>query len=57
MRDRYIPSRFGADYAERLPNAELIELPAAGHWPWIDAPQAVDRVVRFLEEDEGSGGR
>jgi pimeloyl-ACP methyl ester carboxylesterase len=57
MRDRYIPSRFGADYAERLPNAELIELPAAGHWPWIDAPQAVDRVVRFLGQDEGSGGR
>jgi pimeloyl-ACP methyl ester carboxylesterase len=57
MRDRYIPSRFGAAYAERLPSAELIEFPEAGHWPWIDAPQAVDRVVRFLEEDEGSGGR
>jgi pimeloyl-ACP methyl ester carboxylesterase len=56
MRDRYISPRFGAAYAERLQNAELIELPAAGHWPWIDAPQAVDRVVRFLE-DEGSGGR
>jgi pimeloyl-ACP methyl ester carboxylesterase len=48
MRDRYIPSRFGAAYAERLPNSELIELPQAGHWPWIDAPEVVDRVIKFL---------
>jgi pimeloyl-ACP methyl ester carboxylesterase len=52
MRDRYIPARFGAAYAERLPDSELIELPQAGHWPWIDAPEVVDRVIRFLESDE-----
>jgi pimeloyl-ACP methyl ester carboxylesterase len=53
MRDRYLPARFGADYADRLPQAELLELPSAGHWPWIDEPTLIDRVVRFLEPGEG----
>ena len=52
MRDRYIPGRFAAAYAARLPNSELLELPEAGHWPWIDAPEVVDRVIRFLATDE-----
>ena len=51
-RDRYLPARFGPAYAERLPNSELLELPEAGHWPWIDAPEVVDRVIRFLATDE-----
>jgi pimeloyl-ACP methyl ester carboxylesterase len=46
--DPYLPVRFGRLYAERLPNAELRELPGAGHWPWIDRPEAIDEVVRFL---------
>ncbi len=52
MRDRYIPARFGAAYAARLPNSELVELTDAGHWPWIDAPDVVDRVIGFLATDE-----
>jgi pimeloyl-ACP methyl ester carboxylesterase len=52
MRDRYLPARFGAAYAARLPNSQLVELPQAGHWPWIDAPEVVDRVIRFLATDE-----
>ena len=52
MRDRYLPARFGAAYAQRLPNAELLEVPSAGHWPWIEAPEVVDRVIRFLSGDE-----
>jgi pimeloyl-ACP methyl ester carboxylesterase len=52
LRDRYLPARFGAAYAAALPNAALVELPAAGHWPWIDDPAVVDRVVRFLSADE-----
>jgi pimeloyl-ACP methyl ester carboxylesterase len=51
-KDRYLPARFGPAYAARLPNSELIELPEAGHWPWIDAPEVVDRVIRFLTTDE-----
>jgi pimeloyl-ACP methyl ester carboxylesterase len=52
MRDRYLPARFGEAYAARLPNSELVELPEAGHWPWIDAPEVVDRVIRFLATDK-----
>ena len=46
--DPYIPTRFARAFAARLPNAELLELDRAGHWPWIDQPQLVGRVVDFL---------
>jgi pimeloyl-ACP methyl ester carboxylesterase len=48
MRDPYIPGRFASDYARALPNAELVELPDAGHWWWLDRPDAIDRVAAFL---------
>jgi pimeloyl-ACP methyl ester carboxylesterase len=48
--DPYLPARWGRAYAERLPNAEVIEFRDAGHWPWIDRPEVVDHVVRFLDE-------
>lgn len=48
MRDPYIPGRFASDYARALPNAELVELPDAGHWWWLDRPDAIDRVAEFL---------
>jgi pimeloyl-ACP methyl ester carboxylesterase len=57
-RDVYLPSSFGRRYAERLANGEYLGIPEAGHWPWIDRPDVVDRVLRFLDEsptsDEGS---
>jgi pimeloyl-ACP methyl ester carboxylesterase len=46
MRDPYIPARFGRAYADAL-GAELFELDDAGHWPWLDRPDAIDRVVEF----------
>jgi pimeloyl-ACP methyl ester carboxylesterase len=48
MRDPYIPARFAREYADALPQAELLELPDAGHWPWLDRPDMIDRVVEFL---------
>lgn len=47
-RDAYLPSRFGAAYAARLPAAELEPAAGAGHWPLIDDPSLVDRVLEFL---------
>jgi pimeloyl-ACP methyl ester carboxylesterase len=47
-RDPYLPSRFGRAYANALPDARLLELPDAGHWPWLDRPDLIDTVVGFL---------
>jgi pimeloyl-ACP methyl ester carboxylesterase len=49
--DPYIPVRFGRAYAEALPNAELLELPDAGHWVWFDRPDTIDRIVEFLARE------
>jgi pimeloyl-ACP methyl ester carboxylesterase len=48
MRDPYIPERFAAEYARALPDSELVELPDAGHWWWLDRPDAIKRAVDFL---------
>jgi pimeloyl-ACP methyl ester carboxylesterase len=47
QRDPYIPARFGKAYADVL-DAQLVELPDAGHWLWLDRPDAIDRVVEFV---------
>jgi pimeloyl-ACP methyl ester carboxylesterase len=47
-RDPYIPARFAREYARVLPGSELIELPDAGHWWWLDRPDAIGRVADFL---------
>jgi pimeloyl-ACP methyl ester carboxylesterase len=48
LQDPYIPARFAAEYARVLPSSELLELPDAGHWWWLDRPDAIERVVDFL---------
>lgn len=47
--DPFLPVEFARLYATRLPRSELVELADAGHWPWIERPDLVDRVVGFLE--------
>ncbi len=47
-RDPYIPVRFAHAYARALAHAELIELPDAGHWPWLDRPDVIERLTDFL---------
>jgi pimeloyl-ACP methyl ester carboxylesterase len=46
--DPYIPVRFARDYARTLPDARLEIYEDAGHWPWLDRPELIDRVVEFL---------
>jgi pimeloyl-ACP methyl ester carboxylesterase len=43
-----LPVRFAAEYARVLPRAELLELPDAGHWPWLDRPDVLERIVEFV---------
>jgi len=52
--DPYLSQEFGRTYASRLPNAELIELLDAGHWPWIDRPELVGRLAGFLAEQQAA---
>jgi len=49
-RDPYIAPRFGDRYAEQLPNARVVCVEDAGHWPWLDRPDLIDRIATFLEE-------
>jgi pimeloyl-ACP methyl ester carboxylesterase len=48
-RDPYLPVEFGRAYARRLPGAQLMELEDAGHWPWVERPDVVERVTGFLQ--------
>lgn len=47
-RDPYIPARFGDGLAAALGDARVEHLPDAGHWPWHERPDVVDRVAGFL---------
>jgi pimeloyl-ACP methyl ester carboxylesterase len=47
--DQYLPKRFAFDYGEALGGETTVEIvDGAGHWPWIDRPQLVDRLCDFL---------
>jgi pimeloyl-ACP methyl ester carboxylesterase len=46
-RDPYIPASFARAYADVL-HAQLLSLPDAGHWWWLDRPDAITSVVDFL---------
>jgi pimeloyl-ACP methyl ester carboxylesterase len=47
-RDRYLPVKFGDDFVRILPNSRLETVEGAGHWPWVDDPTVVDRVLSFV---------
>ncbi|MBS1871112.1 MAG: alpha/beta fold hydrolase [Actinobacteria bacterium] len=49
-RDPYISPRFGDRYAAELPDARVVCVEDAGHWPWLDRPDLIDRIATFLEE-------
>lgn len=50
MRDRAFPPTFLDRWKESLPNARIVELAGAGHWPHEEEPAKVESALRdFLE--------
>jgi pimeloyl-ACP methyl ester carboxylesterase len=50
-RDPVVPSRFADAYAAALGgDASTVHIAGAGHWPWYESPDVVDRVAAFLNE-------
>jgi pimeloyl-ACP methyl ester carboxylesterase len=45
--DQYLPTRFAHAYG-RVLGGEVDVVDGAGHWPWIDKPELVERVCEFL---------
>ena len=52
-RDPYIPAEFGRAHADVLGGPVELELVDAGHWPWLDRPELVERTVSFLGQPLG----
>jgi pimeloyl-ACP methyl ester carboxylesterase len=46
--DLYLPTRFAEAHVAVLPDSQLQIVAGAGHWPWIDDPSVVDRVLDFV---------
>jgi pimeloyl-ACP methyl ester carboxylesterase len=47
--DAYLPSAYAYRQREAFPSAEVHVLPVSGHWPFVDAPEAAERLlVEFL---------
>ena len=48
--DPWYPPALADEYAARLPGARIERIAGAGHWPWLDRPEVVERVAALLEE-------
>jgi pimeloyl-ACP methyl ester carboxylesterase len=48
--DPWYPPAPADAYAARLPGATVERVAGAGHWPWLDQPEVVDRVASLLQE-------
>lgn len=47
--DPWFPAGWADAYGDRLANATVEHIAGAGHWPWLDQPQAIDHVAAFLD--------
>ena len=48
--DPYLPIKFAHDYAHAVGGPAEVEIvEGAGHWPWYEKPQVIERVATFLQ--------
>lgn len=43
--DRYLPAAYAWRQREAFPSADVHVLPASGHWPFVDSPETVARLL------------
>ena len=56
--DAYLPYSFAHRQREAFPSADVHVLPASGHWPYVDAPETVERLfAEFLGRAASEVGR
>jgi Alpha/beta hydrolase family/RTX calcium-binding nonapeptide repeat (4 copies) len=56
-KDPYIPKSVAFEQRRAFPGARVEIIPNAGHWPFVDYPQRVERlVIPFLRRVLGQGG-
>jgi pimeloyl-ACP methyl ester carboxylesterase len=46
--DPWLDPAFADAYGARLPNATVLRVAAAGHWPWLDQPELTQRLAEFV---------
>jgi pimeloyl-ACP methyl ester carboxylesterase len=46
--DPYLPAELGQRHADALGGEVALELVRGGHWPWVERPDLIDRVVDFV---------
>jgi pimeloyl-ACP methyl ester carboxylesterase len=48
-RDRFLAPSWAARIAGALGGEAAVEtVSGAGHWPWLDRPETIDRVIEFI---------
>jgi pimeloyl-ACP methyl ester carboxylesterase len=55
-RDPWLPVDCADAYGRRLPNATVMRVADAGHWPWLDDPAVADRIAAFVSGPGGGPG-
>jgi pimeloyl-ACP methyl ester carboxylesterase len=56
--DRLTPPKYGRFLAEMIPGARLVDILAAGHYPQLEQPVAVNAAIRdFLSRVPNTGGK
>ncbi|MHB1468264.1 MAG: alpha/beta fold hydrolase [Solirubrobacteraceae bacterium] len=54
-RDAYLPSSYATRQRDAFPSAEVHVLPASGHWPFVDSPEIVQRLlIEFVGRAHGN---
>jgi pimeloyl-ACP methyl ester carboxylesterase len=50
-RDPWQDAGLAEAYAGALPHGRFDRLPGAGHWPWLDQPELIERAQSFLASE------